>query len=150
MEDLSDEMKNLAEQAVVDARTVHGIDPDYTPESIQRVEQILSGVYNSKPRGLLSRLFGRALSGDDAARLARMYGSYVGESLRRKWGGEWERDHPVAGPGAYPIACRGHQSFPLAWCYKRLMNGPEDNIWHKVLTIYLNDRVGNELKFQPR
>jgi hypothetical protein len=120
LEDLSHEMKNLAEQAVVDARTVHGIDLDYTPESIQRVEQILSGVYNSKPRGLLSRLFGRALSGDDAARLARMYGSYVGESLRRKW------------------------------CYKRLMNGPEDNIWHKVLTIYLNDRVGNELKFQPR
>src|SRR5688572_9624731 len=98
-------MEDHAKKAVIDAKAAHGIDLDYTPESIQQVEHILS-VYGSKTRGPLSWLLGRALSADDAARLARMYGSYIGESLRRKWGGEWLRDHPVAGAGSYPIACQ--------------------------------------------
>ena len=139
---LSRVMAEHAQEAVANAEAVHGVHLDYTPESIEKVEGILAAIYSSSPRGLISRLLGRGLSDDEAARLARMYGSYVGESLLRKWGGHWEKDHPVAGPGSYPITCRGHQSFPLGWCYKRLRNGPEDNVWHKVLVIYLHQQNG--------
>jgi|SRR5688572_23465271 len=139
-------MKDHADRAVADTKAAPGIDLDYTPESIQQVEHILSVVYDSKPRGLLSRVLSRALSGDEAAQVARMYGSYIGETIRRTWGGQCERDHAVAGAGSYPIECRGNQSFPLGWCYRRLMNGPEDNVWHKVLTIYLTNRDDNALR----
>ena len=127
--------------AVAHAKVSYGIDLDFTPESVRLVEQILEDIHDKNGKGLWRRLLGRGLSGDAAAKLARMYGSYVGESLLRTWGGRWEKDHAVAGAGSYPIFCRGNESFPLGWCYKRLMNGPEDNVWHKVLVLYLKDQL---------
>ena len=140
-------MADQAQEAVITAKAAYSVDLDYTVESIQHVERILAATFDSKPRGLIARLLGRALTENEAARAARMYGSYVGETLIRQFGGHWEKDHPVAGRGSYPIMCRGNQSFPLGWCYRRLMNGPEDNVWHKTQAIYLSEREAvRELK----
>ena len=63
----------------------------------------------------------------------------LGEVIRRTWGGHWELDHPVAGPGSCPIHSRGHQSFPTGWCFRRLKNGPEENVWDKLQVIYMEE-----------
>jgi hypothetical protein len=45
---------------------------------------------------------------------------------------------PVGGPRSFPIYSKG-QSFPAAWCFRRLTNGPEDNVWHKLQILYMRE-----------
>ena len=60
-----------------------------------------------------------------------MYGGYVGEMLRRSSGGEWYIDRSIV-PGQATIGLRnGDQAiWPPSKVGKRLVNGPEDNVWH--------------------
>ena len=36
-------------------------------------------------------------------------------------------------------------SYPVAWCYKRIANGEEDNVWHKFQLLFV---ATNRLKPQ--
>ena len=50
-----------------------------------------------------------------------------------KKGGAWAADSAVAGPKSYPLTLESnHVIFPVTWCYKRLINGEEDNIYFKA------------------
>jgi hypothetical protein len=63
--------------------------------------------------------------------LATGFGAYVGEVIRRHHAGaEWKRDHPAVGEKTYPIHWEGGDSFPKGSCYKRIVNGDEDDVWH--------------------
>jgi hypothetical protein len=139
---VGDMMAAYAADAVDHARETCGVPLDYDPGSVAQVEAILGKLYEGIPRGLFARLFGKGPSPDVIAAICKMYGAYIGECIRRKWGGEWETDHPVAGPQSFPIDSQGHQSFPLGWCYKRLRAGPEDNVWHKLQVLYMNEGEG--------
>lgn len=70
--------------------------------------------------------------------LASAYGAYIGEVIRRSEpGAKWERDDEVGGEKSYPIIWGtglGH-SYPMAWCYRRIVNGPEDNVWVKYSVL---------------
>lgn len=116
-------MRHFAEQAVIDAAGRYRTQLDYSPESVEAVERILDS---------LARASNAQRSTDaDLRAEALIFGAYIGEVIRRQHGGEWARDHQQAGPGSYPLSWQGHDSFPYGWCYKRLTNGPEDNVWHK-------------------
>jgi len=41
----------------------------------------------------------------------------------------------VAGEKSYPLHWLGGDSFPVGWCFKRIMNGPEDNVWDKFQVV---------------
>ena len=113
-------------QAVDIART-RGVQLDHSIESIESVEQIL---------GALHREFEAQGSDTGIHGLGMASGAYVGEVIRRNYpGSHWERDHPMAGEKSYPIHWEGGESFPMAWCSKRIKNGDEDNIWFKYLAI---------------
>ena len=129
-------MPLLAEQAVANAAT-HNIHFDYTTDSIQQVETLLAAMhdaYVTDPSAVSVNLS------------AMRYGAYIGEAIRRSdplcqndptCG--WQTDHHVAGPKSYPFSWRGGESFPTAWCYKRIVNGDEDNVWVKY--TLLRDRT---------
>jgi len=120
-------MMHLAAEAVADAAKKNDISLDYTIESIERVEIVLSKLHDQYITANAS------LSVDG---LAMAYGAYIGEVIRRtELGSTWERDHSVAGERSYPIHWGGGESFPCAWCFKRITNGPEDNVWHKYLVL---------------
>jgi hypothetical protein len=122
----------LATMAVKDAKENNNITLDYTPESIQTVEEILGKIHDQ---------YVKNPSSVSANGLGSAYGAYIGEVIRRSENGvKWERDHPVAGQRSYPLTWRGGVSFPMAWCYKRIVNGPEDNVWNKYL--YLREQAG--------
>lgn len=117
----------LAQQAVEAARDNDRVELDYSPESIEKVEQVLAGLHDQHKAGRLSA----GVNG-----LAMAYGGYIGEVIRRaEPGSKWEQDHHVAGPKSYPIHWRGGESFPMTWAHKRIINGPEDNVWHKYLVL---------------
>lgn len=114
----------LASAAVKDAREQNHVDLDYSSESIEKVEQILANLHD---------LYVKNPSSISANGLGSAYGAYIGEVIRRaEPGARWERDDEV-GEKSYPIiwgAGSGH-SYPMAWCYHRIVNGPEDNVWMK-------------------
>jgi hypothetical protein len=117
----------LATEAVKDAKENNQVALDYTPDSIQNVENILEHLhdqYVKNPSSLSANGLGSA------------YGAYIGEVIRRSEAdAKWERDDPVGGEKSYPIIWGGGHSYPMAWCYHRIVNGPEDNVWIKYRVL---------------
>jgi hypothetical protein len=117
----------LATEAVKDAQENNHVSLDYAPESIQKVEQILGNLHDKYVKDHASI---------SANGLGSAYGAYVGEVIRRsESGAKWERDDPVGGEKSYPIIWGSGRSYPMAWCYHRIVNGPEDNIWVKYRVL---------------
>lgn len=127
-------MAALAEEAVQRARDEFQVALNFSPDSVAAVEDVLG------------KLHARRLAGEmtDARlhREAMTWGAYIGEVIRRLKGGHWEKDHSVGGPNSYPIHYGGGQSFVVGWCGKRILNGEEDNVWHKFQVITLGDGQG--------
>jgi hypothetical protein len=125
----------LAAEAAVAYASQHGKTLDYSPESIKTVETLLAELHDAHSQGNLPEktLHIRALE----------FGGYIGEVLRRKYGGSWATDHSVAGPGAFPIHWKSSDSFPVGWCGKRILNGDEDNVWVKF-QIVTSDEYQNQ------
>jgi hypothetical protein len=113
----------LADEAVKLGRDNGVAALDYSPDSIERAEQLLAKLHDEYRSA-------RPASGTKG--LAMAVGAYVGECIRRaNPGSHWEQDHPVAGERSHPLHWRGGESFPIAWCYKRIVEGPDDNVWAK-------------------
>ena len=117
----------LSREAVDIARKDYTTDLDYSPESIESVDRILAQLYQTyKGEPETEELQG----------LASAFGAYIGECIRREYSGaSWDQDHPVMGDKSYPLHWLGGESFPCSWCYKRIVNGPEDNVWHKYMLV---------------
>jgi hypothetical protein len=124
--DPNDFMPQMANEAVQYA-TGHGKTLDFTPDSVKVVESLLGELHESRAK--------RELSDRDLNIRALQFGAYIGEVIRRKYNGSWGSDHPVAGPKSFPIRFNEHDSFPVGWCGKRMLNGDEDNIWIKFKMV---------------
>jgi len=125
-------MKKLAEQAVMDAWEYERIVLDYSPASIEKVEQILT----RRQKWIQKKNFSE--KGIKAEAL--ILGAYVGEVIRKEHGGTWLEGDDKAGPGSYPLEWQDHHSYPYGWCAKRLTCGPEENVWHKYLYFVRGER----------
>ncbi len=119
----------MAAEAVEDAAEKDHINLDYSVDSIKQVEEIL---------GRLHDLYMKDPSTISAKGLGSAYGAYIGEVIRRSEpDAKWERDDAVGGEKSYPLIWgpgHGH-SYPMAWCYHRIVNGPEDNVWVKFRAL---------------
>jgi hypothetical protein len=124
-ETVAEVMQVYAADAIASVREVLAL--DYSMESLRAVEQFLE--------------IGRAgFEGEDGRlrSLAMMWGAYVGEVLRRRWGGEWcfREEGPfqrklclvIRDPGSDPPT-REITLFPPERVYKQLINGSNDGIW---------------------
>src|SRR5260370_13969145 len=69
-----------AEKAVVKAREFDA-QLDYSENSLMEVEVILSQLAGNLP--------GDGASPDEVGEMCKMWGSYLGEGVRRRFGGEW-------------------------------------------------------------
>jgi hypothetical protein len=125
---LGETMADCAETAVENAKE-NGITLDYSSESIKHVEKVLETFCAELPRtadGSYSRT-----SAEDIVTIARAYGGYIGEVLRRAAGGEWviDKDPDVTDPNsAITLRKDNKRVFPVDKVMKRLFNGPEDNV----------------------
>jgi hypothetical protein len=118
------------------------IDLDYSFDSIKQVEtrlgEISKEVVKDNPQ---HGTFGIAVG----------YGAYIGEVFRRQYGGSWAVSDKVGGQNSYPLTTQSSNvSYPVMWCYKRLINGDEDNVYFKAMSFNeVSGRHTNVLKFQP-
>ncbi len=117
-------MNHFANEAVKWVKQDRGITLDYSADSIQIIEEELARIHTKDhPKAGQPGVFGTAMG----------YGAYVGEVIRRRDGGTWAEDHPVGGTNSYPLKITKPDTtiFPVGWCFNRLVNGEEDNVYIK-------------------
>lgn len=133
-------MAACAEQAVATARDRFEITLDYSIESIKDLDRILDRQHQQIPRGL-SRLTQKGPPESIVQESARIWGAYLGEVIRKQWGGEWRLAEEGAYEGSYILAVLEGEVVmcPPSKAYKRLKNGSGDNIW-KYLSV-LNEMI---------
>ncbi|MEW6142376.1 MAG: hypothetical protein AB1597_04365 [Chloroflexota bacterium] len=125
---IGDMMKAYAEDATEMAAKQFGEALDFSEDSLKTVEKILDGISKTIPRGF-AKVFKPKPSDEQIWQMSKIWGGYIGEVIRKKWGGEWTSE-TSAHPGAViTLRVLGADIFPPAKVYKRLTNGYEDNIW---------------------
>ncbi len=88
---------------------------DFTSESIDGLDEILVLVGESPEL--------------DVDFEVRLWGSYLGEVLRRRYAGNWEMTPYPGGAVAVPaVDVRGSRLFPLMKVYRRLTVGEEEDL----------------------
>jgi hypothetical protein len=101
---------------------------DFTSESIDGLDEILVLVGESPEL--------------DVDFEVRLWGSYLGEVLRRRYVGTWEMTQYPGGVVAVPaIEVRGSRLFPLMKVYRRLTVGEEEDL--RTFFSMVTERLGN-------
>jgi hypothetical protein len=116
------EQRMLTEQALEVGRTLE-IRLDFSHDSIKDVEEILGMIHGEY-----------AISRDDEGLdgLALQFGAYIVTTIEKhSERGCWQPDDRDMGPSTFPFYWRGLTLFPYAWCKKRILDGPADNVWTK-------------------
>jgi len=106
-------MSAYAEEAIRVAWSDHRQRLDLGESSIDLLEQILEGQ-----------------SADDVEFQTRLWGSYFGEVIRRRFAGEWElSQYPGGGVSLVPtLVIRGSRLYPLVKVYRRLTLGEAESL----------------------
>ncbi len=126
--DLSSEMLSAANSAVEHARKYWSTELDFSPRSLEDVELILARMHESIPRKLYQKLYKRGPTPEQMATLSLAYGAYLGEVIRREFGGTWSREEINSEPTIALVFTPQVKVFPPAKVWKRLNNGETDNI----------------------
>jgi hypothetical protein len=136
-------MKVVANQAVKRARQEHQVMLDFSPASVQRLEEdILAKLHEAHLKTPLSE--------QDLSRISIRLGAYLGETLKRSRPGRWHRDSQKVGRGTTPVVFEpGTEAFPCSWVYKRIADGPEDNVAFKF-QVFTNPKLRQHLGTSKR
>jgi hypothetical protein len=123
---LGEMMGAYAEEAVRLAWRDHRQRLDLSESSIDVLEQILEGQ-----------------SAEDLESQTRLWGSYFGEVIRRRFAGEWElAQYPGGGVSAVPtLVVQGGRLYPLMKVYRRLTLGASENLpaFYKMVSTRLQE-----------
>lgn len=121
-------MEGYAQAAADLARDDFRCNLDFTSESIDGLDEILVSL-GDRPEL-------------DIDFEVRLWGSYLGEVLRRRYAGNWEMTQYPGGDMAIPaVEVRGSRLFPLMKVYRRLTEGEEEDL--ATFFTMVTDRLGN-------
>jgi hypothetical protein len=113
--DLGAMMEGFAQAAVELAQREYRRQLDFSSDSIDAVDEILVQVGETPDHDLDFEV--------------RLWGSYLGEVLRRRYAGSWEMTSYPGGTAAVPaVEVRGSRVFPLIKVYRRLTAGDEEDL----------------------
>src|SRR5262249_11737778 len=114
-------MQGQAEEAVATARAFH-VSLDYSETSLERLEEILDRLRRQMPQSKPSN--------QQVEQACRIWGAYLGEVVRRRWGGEWSLEtYPGANFATPTLTVIAGKMFPTMKIHRRLFEGPKENIW---------------------
>jgi hypothetical protein len=127
-------MAEYAQDAIDTARDKFQLDLDYSLESIDLLDVILESQFTAMPTGW-QLLYRRRPSKRKLRTLSKMWGGYLGEVLRRQWGGQWLA--PAEGPfkGGLVLSVQATILSPIARAHKQLVNGSEASVAAYVATL---------------
>ena len=125
--DLGAMMEGYARAAADLGKRAFGQKLDFTSDSIEGLDEILVLVGESPELDLDFEV--------------RLWGSYLGEVLRRRYAGSWEMTQYPGGVAAVPaVDVRGSRLFPLMKVYRRLTVGEEEDL--RAFYAMVTERLG--------
>ncbi len=125
--DLGTMMEGYARAATEFARAEFKQDLDFTADSIDSLDDILVRVGESPELNIDFEV--------------RLWGSYLGEVLRRRYAGSWEMTQYPGGVAAVPaVELRGSRLFPLMKVFRRLTEGEEEDM--RTFFSMVTERLG--------
>ena len=136
-------MQSYAEEAVRMARQFN-VELDYTEQSLEQVEQLLGQLHDELQNGnMIDSAAPPQLDQQNVDEMSRIWGGYLGEVVRRRFGGEWTIEKYPAGDFLIvTLNVNGAKVFPAMKIHKRLTNGAADDL----LLFYRNVRDRLEAK----
>ena len=106
-----------AQKAVQSARKMHA-ELDFSENSLMELETILDRV--ARQEG----------ASDDLPETCKTWGSYLGEVVRLKFGGEWSIEtYPGKQFATLTLTVAGNKLFPSMKVHRRIVEGENDNVW---------------------
>jgi hypothetical protein len=136
--DLGAMMEGYARAAAEVARREFHQKLDFTSESIDSLDEILVLVGEEEDLGafyaMVTERLGKPVLVGESPELdldfeVRLWGSYLGEVLRRRYAGSWEMTQYPGGEVAVPaVEVRASRLFPLLKVYRRLTVGEEEDL----------------------
>ena len=125
--DLGTMMEGYAQAAVERGAGEFRAKLDFSSESVDALDEILVLVGESPELDLDFEV--------------RLWGSYLGEVLRRRYAGSWEMTNYPGGAMAVPaVEARGSRLFPLMKVYRRLTVGEEEDL--SAFYAMVTERLG--------
>ncbi len=121
-----EEMKQLAVQARVEAKKEYRLDLTHDRASVKDMEEtILRDLHNNQ---LIA-----PYPEEELAELSRLWGAYLGETLRRIRPGVWRARSRHEGRRPMPFVLdRDHEVFPCSWVYRRIKHGSDYGVHAKA------------------
>jgi hypothetical protein len=114
---------------------------DYTENSVMEVEVILSQFVNDLASG--------KPPANDMDEMCKLWGSYLGEVVRRRFGGEWGIEtYPGKEFATLTLNVGGNKLFPSMKIHRRLTVGENDNVWtfYKMVKAKLEAAPGGQVQ----
>lgn len=127
--------KAYAEKAVQAARELSA-QLDYSEQSLLEVETILNRLA-AGPRA------------ESVEEICKTWGSYLGEVVRRRFGGEWSIEtYPGKEFATLTLSVGGNKLFPTMKVHRRLTQGQDDNLWsfYKMVKARLEAAPGGKIQ----
>jgi hypothetical protein len=115
MSNINGEMKAAADYAIKSAKEKFGQELDYSDQSIEKLENLLEQAYRSFFNLPKDEKTSNAIS-----RTANIWGIYLGEFMRLKWGGTWI----LKGSERF-ISINNIEFSPVGWVYQKITIHPE-------------------------
>ena len=114
---------------------------DYSENSLMELETILDQLArkSSTPSS----------SGDDLSETCKTWGSYFGEVVRRRFGGEWSIEtYPGKQFATLTLSINGNKIFPSMKVHRRLAQGAGENVWafYKMVKAKLESVPGGKVQ----
>jgi hypothetical protein len=97
---------------------------DFSSDSLDQVERIMNKLHQQATAG------SDTLSESQIAELSTLWGIYVGEVIRRYYGGQWSSVN-----GVPDLALGGKNASPIAKTRRRILSGPMDNLKYYFQSI---------------
>jgi hypothetical protein len=95
---------------------------DFSENSLMELENFLAVLAREMP---VSKP-----SDEDVSEICRIWGSYFGEVVRRRFGGEWSIEtYPGKQFATLTLNVNGNKLFPSIKVHRRLTQGDSENIW---------------------
>jgi hypothetical protein len=110
-----------AEQAITAAREFN-TKLDYSENSLLEVEAILAQ--------LAPQTSSANSPSGDVDEMCKIWGSYLGEVVRRRFGGEWSIEtYPGKQFATLTLSVGANKLFPTMKVHRRLTQGKDENVW---------------------
>jgi hypothetical protein len=118
-------IQQIAEAYALDmvdhARQVHGLEIDWSDDSVQQVERIAAVIHEEYKKN--------RPTAEQLEAFYKMVGSYIGEVFRRNHGAEWGWVSLQGSRFPGLRARKGTLFWPWGRAMNRIMHGAEDDLW---------------------